>query len=224
MVAGVVLLVPETLPPERRHGGGLKALISNLRYVVRNRHYLGYALAFVFGFGALFAYISASPFVVQNVLGLSPSQFSIAFAVNATGMVTAAMITTRLLGRVGARTLLRFGVCLLLMGGAVLFCTSVVFSSTNTWLILVPLFVAISSIGFIMGNATALAQGEVTNAAGTGSALMGAGQFGLAALVSPLVGIAGEDTAVPMAIAIPTFGVLAAVALVLLTRGTAAAS
>lgn len=102
-------------------------------------------------------------------------------------MVTAAMITTRLLGRVGARTLLRFGVCLLLMGGAVLFCTSVVFSSTNTWLILVPLFVAISSIGFIMGNATALAQGEVTNAAGTGSALMGAGQFGLAALVSPLV-------------------------------------
>ncbi|ERB53267.1 hypothetical protein N806_19175 [Rhodococcus sp. P27] len=53
---------------------------------------------------------------------------------------------------------------------------------------------------------------------------MGAGQFGLAALVSPLVGIAGEDTAVPMAIAIPTFGVLAAVALVLLTRGKAAAS
>ncbi len=187
--------------PRRR----IEGLISNLRYVVRNRHYLGYALAFVFGFGALFAYISASPFVVQNVLGLSPSQFSIAFAVNATGMVTAAMITTRLLGRVGARTLLRFGVCLLLMGGAVLFCTSVVFSSTNTWLILVPLFVAISSIGFIMGNATALAQGEVTNAAGTGSALMGAGQFGLAALVSPLVGIAGEDTAVPMAIAIPTF-------------------
>lgn len=230
MVAGVVLLVPETLPPERRHGGGLKALISNLQYVVRNRHYLGYALAFVFGFGALFAYISASPFVVQNVLGLSPSQFSIVFAVNATGMVTAAMITTRLLGRVGARTLLRFGVCLLLIGGAVLFCTSalfctsVVFSSTNTWLILVPLFVAISSIGFIMGNATALAQGEVTNAAGTGSALMGAGQFGLAALVSPLVGIAGEDTAVPMAIAIPTFGVLAAVALVLLTRGKATAS
>jgi len=91
-------------------------------------------------------------------------------------------------------------------------------------LILGPLFVAISSIGFIMGNATALAQGEVTNAAGTGSALMGAGQFGLAALVSPLVGIAGEDTAVPMAIAIPTFGVLAAVALVLLTRGKAAAA
>ena len=108
MVAGVVSLVPETLPPERRHGGGLKALISNLRYVVRNQHYLGYALAFVFGFGALFAYISASPFVVQNVLGLSPSQFSIVFAVNATGMVTAAMITTRLLGRVGARNAAAF--------------------------------------------------------------------------------------------------------------------
>lgn len=224
MVAGVLTLVPETLPPERRHGGGLKALVANLGYVTGNRRYLGYALAFIFGFGALFSYIAASPFVVQNVLGLTPSQFSMVFAVNAVGMVVAATITARLLGRLSARTLLNFGVALLTISGAVLFCTAALFNSTNPAALLIPLFVSVSSIGFIMGNATALAQGEVTAAAGTGSALMGAGQFGLAAAVSPLVGIAGPDTAVPMAIAIPTFGLLAALSLALFARKADAAN
>ncbi|MGG7103902.1 multidrug effflux MFS transporter [Rhodococcus sp. 24CO] len=224
MVAGVFTLVPETLPPERRHGGGLKALVANLGYVTGNRRYLGYALAFIFGFGALFSYIAASPFVVQNVLGLTPSQFSMVFAVNAVGMVVAATITARLLGRLNARTLLIFGVALLTTSGAVLFCTAALFDSTSPAALLIPLFVSVSSIGFIMGNATALAQGEVTAAAGTGSALMGAGQFGLAAAVSPLVGIAGPDTAVPMAIAIPTFGLLAALALALFARKADAAN
>ncbi|MDV6265706.1 MULTISPECIES: multidrug effflux MFS transporter [Rhodococcus] len=224
MVAGVLTLVPETLPPERRHGGGLKALVANLGYVTGNRRYLGYALAFIFGFGALFSYIAASPFVVQNVLGLTPSQFSMVFAVNAVGMVAAATITARLLGRLSARTLLNFGVALLTISGAVLFCTAALFNSTNPAALLIPLFVSVSSIGFIMGNATALAQGEVTAAAGTGSALMGAGQFGLAAAVSPLVGIAGPDTAVPMAIAIPTFGLLAALSLALFARKADAAN
>ncbi|MCE4265700.1 multidrug effflux MFS transporter [Rhodococcus globerulus] len=224
MVAGVLTLVPETLPPERRHGGGLKALVANLGYVTGNRRYLGYALAFIFGFGALFSYIAASPFVVQNVLGLTPSQFSMVFAVNAVGMVAAATITARLLGRLSARTLLNFGVALLTISGAVLFCTAALFNSTNPAALLIPLFVSVSSIGFIMGNATALAQGEVTAAAGTGSALMGAGQFGLAAAVSPLVGIAGPDTAVPMAIAIPTFGLLAGLSLALFARKADAAN
>ncbi|MFE4501860.1 multidrug effflux MFS transporter [Rhodococcus sp. NPDC056743] len=223
MVAGVLTLVPETLPPERRHGGGLKALVANLGYVTGNRRYLGYALAFIFGFGALFSYISASPFVVQNVLGLTPSQFSMVFAVNAVGMVVAATITARLLGRLSARTLLIFGVSLLTVSGAALFCAAALFESTNPAALLIPLFVSISSIGFIMGNATALAQGEVTAAPGTGSALMGAGQFGLAAAVSPIVGIAGPDTAVPMAIAIPTFGLLAALALAMFARKADAA-
>lgn len=217
MMLGVLTLVPETLPVEKRHGGGLAALVRNLRYVVGNRVYLGYALTFVFVFGALFAYISASPFVVQNVLGLSPGQFSVVFAINASGMVIAAIANTRLLGTFRARQLLGFGVTALLVGGAVLLIAATTIDAPSWWMILVPLFVSVASIGFVMGNATALAQ-EVTEASGTGSALLGAGQFGLTALVSPLVGVAGPDSAVPMAVAIPLSGAVAMLALVLLTR------
>ncbi|MEU2000205.1 multidrug effflux MFS transporter [Rhodococcus sp. NPDC019627] len=220
MMLGVLTLVPETLPVEKRHGGGLAALVRNLRYVVGNRVYLGYALTFIFGFGALFAYISASPFVLQNVLGLSPGQFSVVFAINASGMVIAAIANTRLLGTFRARRLLGFGVTVLLVGGAVLLIAATTIDAPSWWMILVPLFVSVASLGLVMGNATALAQGEVTEASGTGSALLGAGQFGLAALVSPLVGVAGPDSAVPMAVAIPLSGVVAMLALVLLTRRT----
>ena len=87
MLVGVLTVVPETLPVERRHGGGLAALAHNMRYVASNRVYVGYALTFVFGFGALFSYISASPFVVQDVLGLTPGSSPSCSAVNSLGIV-----------------------------------------------------------------------------------------------------------------------------------------
>jgi MFS transporter, DHA1 family, multidrug resistance protein len=57
----------------------------------------------------------------------------------------------------------------------------------------------VSSLGLVFGNATALALGGVAGVAGSASAVLGALQFGLGALVSPVVGIGGEHTAVPLA-------------------------
>lgn len=178
MVVGVLTLIPETLPPERRHGGGLSALARNMRYVVGNRRYVGYALTFMFGFGALFSYISASPFVLQDVLGLTPGQFSIVFGVNSIGIVGGSIVNTTLIGRFHARQLLKFGVLMLLTVGAMLV-LEVTIGGAHLWVVLALLFLVTTAIGFVMGNSTALGQSEVPQAAGTGSALMGAGQFGL---------------------------------------------
>lgn len=218
MLCAVVTQVPETLPEDKRHGGGLRALAHNMRYAVGNPRFIGYLLTFAFGFGTLFSYISASPFVIQNIFGLSPGQFSIVFAVNAAGLVSANVVNTRLIGAYRPRTLLHFGVGVLVVSG-VLLLLRVLFGGSELWTFLPLQFVAVASIGFIMGNATALAQGEVARAAGTGSALLGASQFGVAAVVSPLVGVGGEDTAVPMAISIVACGAVAATALLTLTRG-----
>ncbi|GAB2651796.1 multidrug effflux MFS transporter [Prescottella soli] len=217
MLIGVLTLVPETLPAERRHGGGLTALVGNLRYVVTNRVFVGYAFTFAFGFGALFSYISASPFVAEHVLGLSPGQFSIVFAINSLGILAGSIVNTKLIGTFQPRQLLTFGVGLLVTSGALLTLATTI-GGSRIWLVLPMMFGVVSSIGFIMGNATALAQGQVSEAAGTGSALMGACQFGLAAVVSPLVGIAGADTAVPMAIAILASGLIAMTSLKVLAR------
>lgn len=217
MTVAVLAFVPETLPPEKRHSGGLADLSRNFGYVLSQRRFVGYAATFALSFGAMFAYISASPFVTQEVLGLSPGQFSLVFAVNSVGLVVGNIVNSRLIGHFQPRSLLRFGVTTLFSGGTLLLLAVLVVGDTE-WLILPLMFVCVSSLSFILGNATALAQSQVPEAAGTGSAVVGASQFGLAALVSPLVGLGGEGTAVPMAIAILVCGGLALTAFTVLTR------
>ncbi|WP_416063653.1 multidrug effflux MFS transporter [Rhodococcus indonesiensis] len=217
MVVAVLTVVPETLPPERRHSGGLATLARNFGTVIGNRRFVGYAATFALGFGAMFSYISASPFVVQEVLGMTPGQFSLVFAVNSVGLVAGNIVNTRLIGRFEVRNLLRYGVAQMLTAG-ILLVLAVLVADTARWLVLPLLFLVVSSLGFVMGNATALAQGQVPKTAGTGSAVMGASQFGLAALVSPLVGLGGEDTALPMALAIAISAALSMTALLTLTR------
>jgi DHA1 family bicyclomycin/chloramphenicol resistance-like MFS transporter len=199
MLVGVLALVPETRPREARTGGGLVATLRDARAVLGNRRYLGWTGALVLGFAAMFAYISASPFVLQNVLGLSVGAYSVAFAANALGLGLVAGLGTTLVDRFPPQRLLAVGVGAVAVL-SVLLLLDVVLLGLPRWPTLVLLFLTVSALGLVFGNATTLATDEVAHAAGTGSAVMGALQFGVGAAVSPLVGLAGERTAVPMAV------------------------
>lgn len=200
MFVGVVLMVHESLPPERRHGGGLRAMLGLARGVLSEPRFLAYGGGFCLGFCTLFAYIAASPFVIQRVVGLSSGWYALDFAVNSSGLVLVNALNTRLLRRRSPRALLASGLCAQVAFTGMLLAV-VAAGVTAAAPILVLLFLAVSCFGFLMANATALALDAVREAAGTGSALIGSVQFGLGALVAPLVGLAGEDTAVPMAVA-----------------------
>ncbi len=77
---GVVLLVDESLPKRRRRPSGLKALVANACSVLGNRHYVGYTATTAFIAAAMFAYASASPFVLRKIIALSPAAYSYTFA------------------------------------------------------------------------------------------------------------------------------------------------
>jgi DHA1 family bicyclomycin/chloramphenicol resistance-like MFS transporter len=205
MLVGVLALVPETLPRERRRAGGIAATLRDARTVLTNRRYLGWTGALVLSFAAMFAYISASPFVLQNMLGLSVGAYSVAFAANALGLSVVSALSAKLVERVAPRRLLTVGV-VALATVSVLLLADVVLLGLPRWPTLVLLFLAVSSLGLVLGNATGLATDEVAHAAGTGSAVMGALQFGLAAVVSPLVGLGGERDALPMAVTMVVAG------------------
>lgn len=206
MLLGALLVVPESLPPERRHRGGLAATGRTMRHLLADRGYLGYILTFGLGFTGLMGYISASPFVIKNVLGLSTSAYSADFAVNALGMVTAGLINARLIGRFTPLGLLGFGQGAVLTGSAVLL--AMLAAGAPAAAVLPVLFLTVSCVAFVMGNSAALALGRARHASGTGAAMMGALQFACGALVSPLVGLGGEETGVPMGIALVTAAVL----------------
>ena len=211
MLVGSITLVAESLPPERRRTGGISTLAHDARHVLGNRLFVGYVLTFVFSFGTLFAYISSSPFVLQGILGMSPLVFSVAFAVNAVGLVGMSALNARLLDRFDPRALLRTGVGMLVVGSALLVVDAIV--GPHLWPTLILLWFTVSGLGLVFANATTLALAEVRAAAGTGSAVLGASQFALGAVVAPVVGLGGVETAVPMAVTMLASACIAAVAL-----------
>src|SRR3954452_663746 len=209
MLLGAWFVLPESLPPDRRRSGGMRATARGARSVLADRAYPGYAIAFVFPYGTLLAYVSALPFVLQVVFGLSPGWYSVAFATNALGLTLGSYVNARIVGRVGARRLLAVGLGWQLVTVLVL----LVLTSTGApalGAVLVLFWSSVTSLGFVMGNATSLALGRAEERAGTGSAVLGAAQFALAALVAPVVGIGGEDTTVPMAVTMVVTAVVAA--------------
>ncbi|MFI7482599.1 multidrug effflux MFS transporter [Kocuria sp. M1R5S2] len=207
MLACSVLVVPETLPRSRRHRGGVGAVLTGSLRVLRRRTFMAYALAFGLAFGSLFSYISASSFVVQNVLGLSALGYSVVFAVNACGSILGAVVNTRLVDRVEPGVILRTALTVMAVVNVV--GLALVLAGVTGWTTLAHLFVSQSCIGFIMGNSVALAQSRVPGRAGAGSAVLGLVQFLTGGLVSPLTGLAGEHTAVPMAVSMAVCSVLA---------------
>ena len=215
MLVGVLTSIPETLPAARRRSGGLRRTGRDLVAVLRRPRYVGYTLAFALAFTSMFAYISGSPFVLQDVLGLSRGGYAAAFGANAAGLMLTSVLSSRLVTRVRPRRQLVTGMLSMVVSTAVLLV--VVLAGAPRWPVLVLLFLSVSGLGLVMGNAAALAGIEAADLAGTGSALLGALQFGIGAAVSPLVG----SSAVAMATAMVTVAALGAAAL-LLTRGAQA--
>jgi MFS transporter, DHA1 family, multidrug resistance protein len=200
----------ETLAPERRSDHGLARTLEIMRGLLRDRWFVGHGLAGGLGFGALFAYISGSSFVLQGIYGVSPQLYSVLFAMNGLGLIAGSQVNARLVGRIGPGTLLRGGLLAIASAAAALL---VVVSATGLGVgaVLVPMFVIVSSLSFVLPNSTALALADHAEVAGTASALLGMGQFVIGALVAPLVGAGGTASAVPMA-AVMTAAALAALA------------
>lgn len=216
-----VMFLPEThgrrvrdADPQSQHGTGLRSLA--------NRTYVGHTMAMVFSFATMMAYISASPFLYQDMMGFSSLQYSMAFAINATGIVACTAISARLAARIEPWRLARVGMITNLTASVVVLVLAV--SGLPSILIAVPLFFAIAPLGLVYGNNTALALDAARHNAGLASAVLGTSQFALAGLVSPLVGLAGEHTAVPLGIVMVTAAVIAQTGFLIATgrRGRAA--
>ncbi len=203
-IAGIVLLlavlsgVRETLPPAARESGGLRHTARTFWQLLRDRTFMGYALTGGLAFGAMFGYISGSPFVLQEVYGATPQQYSLIFALNALALTGTAQLGGRLSGRVPPVLLVRVGLGVGLTGAVLLMAAAL--AGLGLWGIVAGLFVLMLGQGLTLPGTGALALGsQPAHVAGSASALTGVLQFALGAAAAPLVGLAGSGTAVPMA-------------------------
>ncbi|MBO0853792.1 MAG: multidrug effflux MFS transporter [Nocardia sp.] len=186
------LWIPETLAPERRHTGGLAATAAIVPTLITDRVFVGYTLAGGFSFAALFSYISSSPFVFQHGYHVSPQVFSLLFALNSLGLILASSANARLVRHLRPAQLFDAGISGALIG-ATLTLICVLCRVDQLWIIEIPLWVMISTIGFTQPNATALALDKHANIAGSASAVLGSVKFVLGAGAASLAGMGGPE-------------------------------
>ena len=197
LVLGLVALwIVETLPPARRKDAGHATLRDRYRSVLSDRVYVGILIVGAMNFSGLFAYLSASSFLFQTVYSFSAQQYGLLFAVNSLGIIIGVQSSARLTKWIGPQWILACSTAVALVAALCI----VTFDSLGFGLpgILIPLWFFIASCGFGFPCVQVLALAQHGHEAGTAASLLGACNFGIAGLLSPIVGLIGVGSAVPM--------------------------
>ncbi|MFJ3354089.1 multidrug effflux MFS transporter [Serratia liquefaciens] len=193
------LKLSESLPAERRSQGGILAMLQSLGGLLTQRQFMGLCLTQGFVMAGMFAYIGASPFVLQQIYGLSPQMFSLCFAINGVGLIISAQISSRLSIHWGERKVLKGGLTLAAISSLLLLLAASLHAPLV--LLLVPLFFSVAVIGIVGPTASSLAMQSQGDKAGSASALIGVSMFALGACSVPLTGLGGTSS-VSMALTI----------------------
>lgn len=181
----------ETLPPERRSQGSIFSAWAALGQVVTHRPFMGFCLTQGFMMSGMFAYIGASPFVLQQVYQLSPQAFSLCFAANGVGLIIASQVSARLCPLWGEYRVLKGGLMLAFISSGSLLLAGL--SGAALPLVLVALFFSIASNGVISVTASSLAMQSQGHRAGSASAVIGVTMFTLGGISVPVTGIGGTS-------------------------------
>ncbi|KJL25880.1 Bicyclomycin resistance protein [Microbacterium oxydans] len=194
MLLTTILFIPETLPVARRQDRGGATMLQRYRSVLSDRVFLGVLVIGGMTFSGLFSYLSASPFLFQVTHGLDAQQYGLLFAVNSLGVVVGVQTASRLAARFGPQWVMAYSTAVLLLAGVAIIVTDQL--GLGLWGTVVPLFVFMTACGFTFPNVQVLALDRHGKAAGTAASIIGATNFGVAGLISPVVGWLSHDAGI----------------------------
>jgi DHA1 family bicyclomycin/chloramphenicol resistance-like MFS transporter len=196
VIVAALFLVRETLPPEKRAKNG--GMTARQRYGVlfSDRIFVGLLMVAGLNFGGLFTYLSASPFLFQDVFGFSAQEYGLLFGINSLGIVAGIQTSSRLIRRVPPQWILAGATAWMFVMAMLI----VVFDQLGfgLWGVLVPLWFYIMGTGFMFPCVQVLALAGHSAQAGTAASLLGFSTFMMAGIISPVVGWLGITSAAPM--------------------------
>jgi DHA1 family bicyclomycin/chloramphenicol resistance-like MFS transporter len=204
-VAVVVLMLPETLKLRAAERVSIGSILASFRVVARNPVYVAYLAMGSTCYAGLFAWISGASFVLQNLYGLTPFHFGIAFALGSLGYMTGATIAARLVVRLGLDGIIGVGACALTAGGLGMM-LSVALGLTSALSLILPVAVYLAGLGMVLPQSIAGALTPFPERAGAASSLFGFVQQSVAAASGAAVGWLLGSNAWPLAGAVATMG------------------
>ena len=199
--------LPETHPAERRLGKTLGNSFASYGALLRDPVFTGLAVVSGFGLATFFVFIGSAPFVYIEHYGLTPTQFSLGFAVNAASFFAMSQLTASLSARFGLAPVIRWSVMAVATVMVVLAVTTLWIDSLA--LMMTLLFVGFGFLGLLLPAAGVLSMEDHGAVAGSASALLGAIQMITAAVSMSLVGLYADHTPAPMLIGIALCAVAA---------------
>jgi DHA1 family bicyclomycin/chloramphenicol resistance-like MFS transporter len=194
MLVSTVLLIPETLPRARRTEKGTTTVWQRYRSVLSDRVFIGVLIIGGMTFSGLFSYLSASSFLFQQTYEFSPQGYGMLFAANSVGVVLGVQAASRLAARYGPQWVMAFSTGVLVAASVTIIVTDQL--GLGLWGTVVPLFFFMTACGFTFPCVQVLALDRHGKAAGTAQSIVGATNFGVAGLISPLVGWIARDAGI----------------------------
>jgi MFS transporter, DHA1 family, multidrug resistance protein len=201
----VLLLLPETLNARAAEPVSMRSMFRSYRVVACNPCYLAYLGIASASYAGLFAWISGAAFVLQNLYGLTPFDFGVAFALGSIGYMTGSALAARMVIRVGLDGMLGIGGCACAAGGLGMV-VAVAFGLTSSLSLVLPVAVYLAGLGMVLPQSIAGAMTPFSERAGAASSLFGFVQQSTAALCGAAVGWFLGQSAWPLAVGVAAMG------------------
>jgi DHA1 family bicyclomycin/chloramphenicol resistance-like MFS transporter len=193
----VAFALEETRPPADRTRSDLASTGRAFRLLARDPHFMGLSMVGSFGIAAFFVYLANSSFVLISHYGLTPRQYSLAFAVNAASFIGASQFAGKLTHRHGLARVVTVAVA----GFALAMCAAAAVNLAGfdqLPVMIATLLVGFGFLGLVVPTTSVMALDHHGDIAGAASALMGTLQMVTGALVIALMGLVVDGTARPM--------------------------
>ena len=204
----VIRLLPETMKQPPKHPMSLPSIIRGYGMFLRHRTFRIYLAIVSASYGGLFAWISGSSFVLQDLYGLSPLLFGLVFAAATLGYGVGTLLAAKLVVRIGIdRTIVCGGVAL--AAGGLAMAAAIALGATSPAALAAPMALYLCGLGLAMPQSMAGALMPFPERAGAASSLLGFLQQATASAIGIVVGQMLGSSALPLAAIIAAMGVLA---------------
>lgn len=192
----VLWKIPESHPLEKRVPFSLRVVLRNFALLIREKAVVGYVLAGAFSFAGMFSFLTSGSIVYIDIYQIAPENFGYFFIMNMSVMILFTSINGRMVVKVGAEKMLRFGLTLQFLAGSWLLLVAIF--DLGFWAMAVGIAAFVGMLSTIGSNAMASILDRFPQVAGTANSLAGTIRFGTGAIVGFLISLVPITSAVPM--------------------------
>ena len=199
-VAGFLILLTSIFRlvetrPESTQEQAAYSFAHAFKGLMSDRQFLAPVLIMMGSVSVYYAFLAGAPYVTINLYGYTPAEYGIWFACTGLGYMSGNFVAGRWSTKFGAERMVKLGIIPLFVSVLLIWLLS---AWQLAFALYIPAFLFAFSNGISIPNLTSIGLGVKPEFAGTASGLMGVAQLGVGVVLSSILGVVLEGSAVPL--------------------------